>query len=175
MGKFIPTSTLMGGNLYKGNHLETQGAYFVSTDSLLTPEIKSQMEGSTEVQRDSILQSEAVKLILSNKREVALLTLKKVPRLWLNLGYGRTPSKKSLVLAAFHLALIGFGIYGLTQIPASIRYLTLVPLTTIVLSSLMYLAVASEVRFVLPLVPLLLPYSARGFLAAVGRSNGDAQ
>jgi len=169
MGRFIPTSTLMGTNLYKGNHVATQGAYFWSTDSLLTPAIKSRVAGVSEAEKDRILGAEARKMILANKGAVALLTLRKIPRLWLNLGYGRQPSKKSLALAAAHLALVVLMIYALAAIPPDVRAIGFAPLTTIVFSTIMYLAVAAEVRFVFPLVPLVLPYSALGALLLFGR------
>ena len=164
LGKFIPTSTLMGANLYKGNHLGTQGAYFWSTDSLLTPDLRAQLSGADEVGRDRILQIAARKMILANKGAIAILTLKKIPRLWLNLGYGRASSKKSLALASFHLGLIALGVCGLLGLTRETKVLSFFPLTTVVFSSIMYLAVASEVRFVFPLVPLVLPYSAVGLL-----------
>ena len=169
MGKFIPTSTLVGGNLYKGNHLPTQGAYFMSTDSLLTDEIKLEVAGATEVERDSILQAEAIKMIKSQKAGTAALAIKKIPRLWFNLGYGRKPSTKSLAIAGLHAVFLLLGIYGLARTPAATRYLNMVPVTTIVLSTILYLAVAAEVRFVFPLIPLLLPYSAYGLVSAIKR------
>jgi 4-amino-4-deoxy-L-arabinose transferase-like glycosyltransferase len=172
LGKFTVTSTLIGHNLYKGNHLPSQGAYFWSTDSLLTPDLKQRLKGVSEVQKDSILQAEAVKGILENKGAVVLLMLKKIPRLWLNLGYGRAPSRQSLAIAALHLLIIGFAFFGVFKIPGGIRYLSFVPITTVLFSSLLYLTVASEVRFVFPLVPMLLPYSAVGFLAATRRVTG---
>lgn len=169
MGKFIPTSTLVGGNLYKGNHLPTQGAYFMSTDSLLTDDIKIEVAGATEVERDSILQAEAIKMIRSQKAETAVLAIKKIPRLWFNLGYGRKASGKSLAIAGLHAVFLLLGIYGLARAPAAARYLNMVPVTTIVLSTVLYLAVAAEVRFVFPLIPLLLPYSAYGLVSAIKR------
>jgi 4-amino-4-deoxy-L-arabinose transferase-like glycosyltransferase len=165
LGSFIPTSTLVGANLYKGNHIPTQGAYFWSTDSLLTPEIRARIAGVSEAQQDRILRAEAGKMILSNKTASLLLALKKIPRLWLNLGYGRAPSIRSIALAAGHLALIMLAVYCLLIMPSDRLTLSFVPLTTVVFSSLAYLAVASEVRFVFPLVPLILPYSAFGLLA----------
>lgn len=170
MGKPIVTSTLVGGNLYKGNHLPTQGAYFMSTDSLLTRELYALVESATETQRDSILQAEAVKMVMANKSETALLALKKIPRLWLNLGYGRKPSKKSLAVAGFHAILLLLGLYGFTQIRGESRYLSIVPVTTIVLSTIMYLAVAAEVRFVFPLIPILVCYSAYGLISMIRKT-----
>jgi len=169
MGKFIPTSTLVGGNLYKGNHLPTQGAYFMSTDSLLMDDIRSEIAGATEVERDSILQAEAIKMIKSQKAGTALLAIKKIPRLWFNLGYGRKPSGKSLAIAGLHAVFLLLGIYGLARTPAAARYLNMVPVTMIVLSTILYLAVAAEVRFVFPLIPLLLPYTAYGLVSAIKR------
>lgn len=172
LGKFTATSTLMGHNLYKGNHLPSQGAYFWSTDSLLTPELKQRLTGVSEIQRDSILQSEAVKMMLENKGGTALLMLKKTARLWFNLGYGRPASRRTLALAVLHSFLIGFAFLGVSRIPSELRYLSIIPITTILFSSLMYLIAASEVRFVFPLIPLLLPYSAIGFLAVIRMQPG---
>jgi 4-amino-4-deoxy-L-arabinose transferase-like glycosyltransferase len=169
MGKFIPTSTLVGGNLYKGNHLPTQGAYFMSTDSLLTDEIRAEIAGASEVKRDSVLQAEAIKMIRANRGRTVLLAFKKIPRLWFNLGYGREPSKKSLAIAGLHAVFLALGIYGLFRGRAGTRHLSIVPITTIVLSTALYMAVAAEVRFVFPLIPLLLPYSAYGLTAVFKR------
>lgn len=174
MGKFIPTSTLVGGNLYKGNHLPTQGAYFMSTDSLLTDEIRDEIAGTTEVKRDSILQAEAIKMIKSNKAAVLALAAKKIPRLWFNLGYGRKPSRKSYAIAGLHAVLLALGLYGLIRGPSTMRHLNIVPVTTIVLSTALYLAVAAEVRFVFPLIPLLLPYTAYGFISALRKEGHRA-
>ncbi len=164
LGKPIPTSTLVGSNLYKGSHLASGGAYPMSSDSLFSDDLKIRLSGAGEVRRDSILRAEAMQTIMSNKKEAALLAVKKIPRLWLNLGYGRRPSAKSLGVAASHCILIALGICGFVTIPSGSRYLAFVQVTTIVFSSIMYLAVAPVVRFVFPLIPLLLPFSARGFL-----------
>ena len=172
LGKFIPTSTLIGMNLYKGNHIPTQGAYFMSTDTLLTHELRLQVADATEVQRDSILQVEAIKMIRAQKLETVLLAFKKIPRLWFNLGYGRKPSNRSLAIAGFHALLLIFGLYGLFRAPPASRYLNIVPVTTIVLTTILYMAVAAEVRFVFPLIPLVLPYSAHGFVSAIERKSG---
>jgi 4-amino-4-deoxy-L-arabinose transferase-like glycosyltransferase len=169
MGKYIPAGTLTGTNLYKGNYLPTQGAYFLSTDSLLTDEIRTEIAQVTEVQRDSMLQAEAIKMIKSNKADTAVLALKKFPRLWLNIGYGRKPSNRSVAVAACHTLLLLFGLYGLVRSPASTRYLSIIPVTTIVLSTILYLAIAAVVRFVLPLIPLVLAYSSYGFVSMIKR------
>lgn len=169
MGKFIPTSTFVGGNLYKGNHLPTQGAHLMSTDSLLTQELQYEIAEASEVERDSILQAEAIKMIRSQKAQTVVLTLKKIPRLWFNLGYGRSPSKKSMAIAGLHAAFLLLGLYGLVRTPAETRCLNLVPVATIVLSTILYLAVAAVVRFVFPLIPLLLPYSAYGLIRVLRR------
>jgi 4-amino-4-deoxy-L-arabinose transferase-like glycosyltransferase len=169
LGKAIPTSTFVGGNLYMGNHLSTGGAYPMSSDSLFADDLRLKLSGTTEVRRDSILRAEAIRIILANKKEVALLTVKKIPRLWLNLGYGRSPSKKSLGVAATHCLFIALGIYGFLAIPSYIKYLAFVQITTIVFSSIMYLTITSVVRFVFPLIPLLLPFSAMGFLSLVDK------
>jgi Dolichyl-phosphate-mannose-protein mannosyltransferase len=169
LGAFIPTSTLMGANLYKGNDLATRGAYFASTDSLLTPDLRAKLAGVGEVERDRMLGAEARHLIFTHKHEALALTIEKLPRLWLNLGYGRAPSKKSLAIAVTHLALIVLALYGALWVPPEARALGSFPATTIIFSSLMYLTVASEVRFVFPLIPLLLPYSAWG-IASIGRA-----
>lgn len=169
VGRMIPTSTLVGANLYKGNHIPTQGAYFMSTDSLLTPDLRARTSAVSEAEKDRILWAEAKKMIFANKKASALLVLKKIPRLWLNLGYGRAPSKKSLALAAAHLVLLALGIFAFLGLPADARALSSIPLTTVVFSTIMYLTVAAEVRFVFPLIPLILPYSALGLVELVGR------
>jgi hypothetical protein len=162
LGRWIPTSTLVGANLYKGNHIATQGAYFWSTDSLLAPDLRAKLSRVSEAEKDRVLYDEAWRMILANKKATALLVLKKIPRLWLNLGYGRAPSRKSVVLAVAHLALLGLGVLGLLGLPADARVLSSIPLTTVAFSTIMYLTVAAEVRFVFPLIPLVLPYSALG-------------
>jgi hypothetical protein len=67
-----------------------------------------------------------------------------------------------VVLAVAHLALLGLGVLGLLGLPADARVLSSIPLTTVAFSTIMYLTVAAEVRFVFPLIPLVLPYSALG-------------
>ncbi len=173
LGKFITTSTLVGGNLYKGNHLPTQGAYLLSVDSLFTDDIRLKIDGAGEVERDSILRAEAMKTITSHKAETIVLAVKKIPRLWFNLGYGRKPSNKSLAIAGLHAAFLLLGAYGLARTPAAARYLNMVPVTTIVLSTILYLSVAAVVRFVFPLIPLVLPYSAYGLVSVIKRRSPD--
>jgi hypothetical protein len=169
LGKPIPTSTLVGSNLYKGNHLESGGAYPLSSDSLFTEDLRLRLARASEVERDSILRDEAIQNIRSHKKEVAMLAVKKIPRLWLNIGHGRSPSGKSLAVAITHCTLIALGIYGLVMIPGDTRYLALVQVTTILFTSIMYLTVASLVRFVFPLIPLLLPFSAGGLVSLAER------
>jgi hypothetical protein len=108
-------------------------------------------------------------MIKSNKADTAVLALKKFPRLWLNIGYGRKPSNRSVAVAACHTLLLLFGLYGLVRSPAFTRYLSIIPVTTIVLSTILYLAIAAVVRFVFPLIPLVLAYSSYGFVSMIKR------
>jgi len=164
LGSPVVTSTLVGANLYKGNHVPTGGGYPWATDSLFTPDLRARTAGVSEVAKDRILRAEARKMILSHKAAVALITLRKIPRLWLNLGYRSAPSKKSIALAAAHIVMLALAVYALFGLQPDARRLSFVPVTTVVFSSLMYLSVACVVRFVFPLVPVVLPYSALGLI-----------
>lgn len=168
LGKPIMTSTLTGANLYKGNHLPTQGAHFESIDDLLTPELKIKLDGLSEVQRDSLLRIEAIKMIKANKAAIASLTLKKIPRLWLNLGYGRKASHKSIAIAGLHIIIIALALYGHFSNKSDVKYLSFLPIGVIIASSAAYLAVASEVRFVFPLMPMMLAFAGEGFRKLLG-------
>ena len=169
LGAPIFTSTLVGGNLYKGNDIATRGAYLMSVDDIFTPELRARLAGASEVQRNRILIAETKKTVLSHPWAIAGITLRKIPRLWLNLGYGRPASMRSKVLAAAHLLLLGLGVFALFVLPPDARGLTFIPLTTVVFSTIMYLTVASLVRFVFPLVPIVLPYSGLGLVDLAGR------
>ena len=169
LGKPILTSTLVGSSLYKGNHLATRGTYLLPADSLFTPDLRARLSGASEVERNRILAAEARRTALSHPGAVALMTLRKIPRLWLNLGYGRSPSARSLVLAIAHILLLGLAAYALLLLPSDARSLTFIPLTTVIFSTIMYLTVASVVRLVFPLVPLVLPYSGLGLVDLAGR------
>ena len=173
LGRPIPTSTLMGANLYKGNHLPSRGACFWSTDSLLSADLRVELRNASEAERDGRLQAEALRMMLDNKGPILLLTLKKIPRLWLNLGYENAPSKKSLAVASLHLGLLGFAVYGYRQVPPGARHLRFIPLTVILVSTVVYLGVAAMVRFIFPLIPVLLPFSAAGFVCMIRRWRGD--
>lgn len=167
LGKPIMTSTLTGSNLYKGNHLPSMGAYFESPYDLLTPDLRIKMQGLSELQRDSLFKVEAKRMILENKRDIAILTIRKIPRLWLNLGYGRKSSHRSIAIAILHIMMITFAFYGYLSNKSNMKYLRAFPLTVIIASSAAYLVVVSEVRFVFPLIPMLLAFSAEGFRKAI--------
>jgi 4-amino-4-deoxy-L-arabinose transferase-like glycosyltransferase len=173
LGRFIPTSTLMGANLYKGNHLPSRGACFWSTDSLLSADLRVELRDASEAERDGRLRAEALRMMLDNKGSILLLTLKKIPRLWLNLGYENAPSKRSLAVASLHFGLLAMAVYGYRRVPPGARHLRFIPLTVILVSTAMYLGVAAVVRFIFPLIPLLLPFSAAGFVLMLGHGRGD--
>ena len=81
IGIALRKDTLTGGNLYKGNYLPTQGAA-EKIEDVITPELQAKLQGLSEAQRDSVLKAEAIRMILENKKEITILTLKKI------LGFG---------------------------------------------------------------------------------------
>ncbi len=161
LGKTIVTCTVTGSNLYRGNHLPTRGAA-EKIEDVITPELQVKLEGLSEAQRDSVFKAEAIRMILENKKEIAILALKKIPRLWLNLGYGRKPSNRSIAVAILHTIMITLALYGCFWNKINIRYIWFVPLSVIITSSVAYLAVSPVVRSALPLVPLMLPFTGEG-------------
>jgi hypothetical protein len=171
LGRPVITTTLAGANLYKGNHVPTGGAYPWAADSLFTPDLKARTARVSEVEKDRILRAETRKMILSHKAAVALITLKKIPGLWLNLGIQGGSTKKSIALASAHLIILGLALYALLGIAPDARRLSFVPITTVAFSTATYLAVPCAVRLVYPLIPVVLPYSALG-LARIGTRLG---
>jgi hypothetical protein len=171
LGRPVITSTLAGANLYKGNHVPTGGSYPWAADSLFTPDLKARTAKVSEVEKDRILRAEARRMILSHKAAVAIITLKKIPRLWLNIGIRGVPPRRTIALASAHIIILGLAVYALLGLTPDAQRLSFVPVTTVVFSTAMYLTGVCTVRLVYPLIPVVLPYSALG-LARIGTRLG---
>jgi hypothetical protein len=171
LGRPVITTTLAGANLYKGSHLATQGTYRWAADSLFTPDLRARTARVSEAEKDRILRAEAGRTMLANKAGVLLNNLKKIPRLWFDLGAKGGSTRRTWALAAAHVLIIGLAAYALLDMAPDARRLSFVPVTAVLFLTAVYLTVACTARLAYPLVAIILPHSALG-LARIGSHLG---
>lgn len=170
-GTFVPTSTLGGVNLYLGNFSLDREEYLGAqtaeeTRRMLILVRALEMERApwmNEAQLDRAFQERALALIRAHPLRYLHLSANRFLRLWFNLGYGEEPpSAASLTLAGTHalfLILAARGLWREQPGPARKAWALVAVLAAF---TLFHLAILAYVRFVFPVVPILLVLSARG-------------
>jgi hypothetical protein len=120
-----------------------------------------------EMERDRWFYGDGLRIIRERPGRYALLLLRKVPRLWLNLGYDRPPSRASVLLALFNgamivLAFLGIRAFHPPRIGAALLLLMAGYFTFI------HLLFFSIFRYSLPVYAYLFCFSGAGAAWAMG-------
>jgi 4-amino-4-deoxy-L-arabinose transferase-like glycosyltransferase len=112
---FVP-GVSQGGITFWGGTGPADGKAIGGLGDLDTPRYAIEAtRGMSEIERDHWFYADGVRVIREHPGRYALLLLKKVPRLWLNLGYDRPPSKASLLLALFNVAMWTLAFLGVRR------------------------------------------------------------
>ncbi|NLE77827.1 MAG: hypothetical protein GX605_13895 [Chloroflexi bacterium] len=179
-GAFIPTSTLGGVNLYISHYALDQDDYLAAHTSegakraiIWTRVIENEPGALNEVQLDALYQQKALALIRQYPLRYLHLALNRSVRLWVNLGYpNEPPSAASWALAALHGALLIVAQMALRERGQAARRAGVL-WALLAYYTLFHMAVLAYVRFVFPVMPLVMVLAGRGLGFLVGRPMGE--
>jgi 4-amino-4-deoxy-L-arabinose transferase-like glycosyltransferase len=178
-GRPILGSSLVGYNLYRHNYfLETRAPFhyvggregLAAIDSLVAR--RTDLRGTeNEAQMDAVYRGEALKIIAAHPVRYALLSAYRVLPLWFNWGYfesyGVSTSREDHFIMLFQALLLLLAFLGLR---GNIRRTW--PLWGSILAiSLIYMAVDSQLLYLMPVMPLAISLSAAGASGLLGKGT----
>ena len=177
-GRFTPVSSGGASNLYVGTYLPGDGTIFGLKRALgfgpNTPQTKvldAVAERRHEHDRDAALRAAAMdnvrEYVIGDPIGFAGLAARKVDRLWLSYSRGTHRNPRPAV-TVYHLLLVGLGVAGLAF--ALVRRADpafWLPATVVLYVTLVNIALVSEARHNLPVMPVLIAGGAAGLALAV--------
>jgi hypothetical protein len=166
-------STLVGYNLYRQNYQLPMPDYlrFVAG-----PEAGQALEelrrrrpalatAGNEAALEEVYREEAEKVILENPGRYAALSGYRFLLLWFGWGYlqayGKNPEPADFLVMAEQAALLILALLGLRHTTSKASCLAL----SVAMVCLVHMAVISQLRFIVPVMPLAMTLSAAGLLA----------
>ena len=179
-GRFTPVSSGGASNLYVGTYLPGDGTMFglkrAQGFSPTTPQktvLDAVAERRPESDRDAALRGAALenvrRYVLGDPLSFAGLALRKVDRLWLSYTLGTHRNPRDAV-TVYHLLLVGLSVLGLGV--ALIRRLDpafRVPGAAVLYVTLVNVALVSEARHNLPVLPVLVAGGVAGLVLGAQR------
>ncbi|MBC7224402.1 MAG: glycosyltransferase family 39 protein, partial [Anaerolineae bacterium] len=179
-GVLVPTSTLGGVNLYIGNYSLEREAYLAAhsaeeTRRMLILTRALEMERApwmNEAQLDLAFRERALALIRAHPWRYVHLSANRFLRLWFNLGYaGQWPSAATWALAGGHALFLALAARGLWREGTEAARRAWALVAVLVAFTLFHMAILAYVRFLFPVVPLVLVLAARGAWRLLGREG----
>lgn len=160
-GRFVP-GVSQGGITFWGGTGPAGGRAIGGLGDPETPQYAIEAtRGMGEMERDRWFYADGVRVIREHPGRYALLLVKKIPRLWLNLGYDRPPSRASILLALFNAGMILMAYLGVRGFrPPRVGHTLLLLLGTYF--TLTHLVFFSVFRYSLPVYAVLMPFSGAG-------------
>ncbi|HSB01026.1 MAG TPA: glycosyltransferase family 39 protein [Anaerolineales bacterium] len=176
-GRPVLGSSLVGYNLYRHNYMLGTGSYFhyVGGEEGLKAILalvgrRTDLSGTeNEAQMDAVYRGEALAIIRAHPVQYVLLSAYRFLPLWFNWGYfeayGARIGREDQFIMVFQAVLLIFALIGLR---GDLRRTW--PLWGSVLAiSLIYMAVDSQLLYLMPIVPLVISLSAAGANKLLGK------
>lgn len=169
-GKPILGTTLVGYNLYRHNAIVVTEVipHYVGSDegsqeiNALVARIPELLTPINEAQVDAIFQREALKIIANHRGEYAELVLFRFLPLWFNIGvleqYGQTMMVLDYIVVIQQAILLFIFLVALWKGDWFLRLLAL----SVPVFMFGYLAIDSQLRYMLPVMPLIISISVVG-------------
>lgn len=166
----VPTTTRGGEALYQFSFRIAERDFTKrGTIQDFPPDVRSFLEGNhSEVEKDKFLRDRALRLVRAYPLRYVQLCLYRFPRFWFNVGYGSSPSVKSLLFMAGNLLLMGFATFGVFS-----KRLFRSPMSWPLISFVLYMTLAHMTliafgRYSIPAIPALIVLSSRGIVEVTG-------
>ena len=180
-GAWIPASTLGGVNLYISHYALDQDDYLTAHRSegakrmiIWTRVIENEPGSLDEAELDRVFRDKAMVLIRRYPLRYLHLALNRFLRLWFNLGYaGGLPSVWSWMVACTNGSLLILGFVALVKERGQAARLAGVLWGLLAYFTLFHAAVLAYVRFIFPVIPLVLVLAARGVSLLVGTKGKE--
>ncbi|MEN6372062.1 MAG: glycosyltransferase family 39 protein [Armatimonadota bacterium] len=158
---FVPGATEAGYVMWSG----TYGEYGIAPKTLPKHILKYLYAHPNEIEQNTFYQKEAIKNIKTNPVHWICLSFRKFTQFWLNVGYGKTPSKSSIAIMFTHLILIILSIFSLKSIKDRLGMWILI--AVLVNFTLVHMITIGLVRYAVPFVPYITILGVRGFFRLV--------
>jgi 4-amino-4-deoxy-L-arabinose transferase-like glycosyltransferase len=117
-----------------------------------------------EIEMNRWLTKDALRVIVSDPAAYARLSVRKVFRLWLNVGFDRPPSKASIAVAIFNAVLFLLVFFGARRgqpAPGATRLM----LGLVIYWTVIHLPFFTVLRYALPCIALLSIFAAAGLVS----------
>jgi 4-amino-4-deoxy-L-arabinose transferase-like glycosyltransferase len=126
--------------------------------------------GLSEMERDRWFYRDGIRIIREHPGRYAALLIKKVPRLWLNLGYESPPSKASIFLALFNAVMMVLAYLGVRNFhpPRVGANLLLLMAAYFTFTHLLFFSIF---RYSLPVYAYLFAFSGAGLIQVARRAS----
>ncbi len=118
------------------------------------------LEFTSEVERDALHRRYALELIREHPWRYVHLSAVRFARMWLNVGYGHSPSTKSWIVCVWNAALLLLAACGLWRLHRRAMIGIGPILLLIAYMTLLHMGIIAYVRFSFPLVPFALAVGA---------------
>lgn len=116
-----------------------------------------------ELERSRWFYRDGMRIVREDPARYAMLTARKVVRLWFNLLFDDPPSRSSLLLAALHAVLFALAALGFARGGAD-PVGTRLTLGLVLYWTVLHVPFVAQVRYALPCLPLLFGFAAAGLL-----------
>jgi 4-amino-4-deoxy-L-arabinose transferase-like glycosyltransferase len=161
--RFIPGVTQVGFTFWGGTAPVGGGRLIGSLSDPAVPDSVRQVLAGIdgEIEQSDWFTRDAFRVIASDPWAYAVLCVRKIPQLWLNIGFDEPPSRASLALAAFNLAAFALAVLALWSVhprPLAARLLLVLG----VFWTLAHLPATTLVRYAMPYYALLFCYTGAG-------------
>ena len=164
---FLPVTVGTGVQLYDGTHAGYDGTT-AARQSAFDEGIVS--PGDSEVEKDRKLMKFAVERLKTQPISVTLtLFAKQLTRTWFNVPFAKQ-SFRTYMLFFWHILLLLFAGYGLWKSkPLRMEhiFLLLIP----IYFTVVHMPFPSYVRYIIPIMPLIMIYSSKGFFDFVKKQT----
>jgi 4-amino-4-deoxy-L-arabinose transferase-like glycosyltransferase len=187
-GEFV-ISTLGGYNIFRDHYLIDQDDYLHYRDArtvqLALKNVLDRRYGSaaavelsdeiSKTEIEEVYSEEAFAKIRQYPGRFVVLSLVRFLRLWFNIGPGGRPSWITYMLILTHLTIVGLGIKALVSYRGGWMPKMLPALALIVQHTLVYMAIAGEVRYSLPLMPYLIMLACYALVCSISPPQQQAR
>lgn len=167
-GEFLPIGVGGGANLWIGSYQPWDGDYNYKD---LSDKLEIHQGASSQIEIDERLRREAIKNIKNNPLGYLRLCVKKFGRFWFLIPGNKEVLKGKVLikglLYTFHFIILFFFVLGLRFVKRNWTIAALPPLLIILYFTLMHVILFTIPRYRIPIIPLILVFSAIGFYQVI--------
>lgn len=164
LGAFVPASTLGGHNLLRNHQTLGEPDYLrfrtAQEDKIVTENLfvtkGIDLSDFSEVEQDKLFRETAVDFITTYPDRYIILSLIRFPRLWFQQGLSLAPDRLGYVAVLVNGALMLLTVMAVLYFRDNWTKPALLLLMLLAYATVLYMAIAAELRYSIPFTPLLV-------------------